>query len=204
MSNSLPEGARFVDTVAGGIACWDISEQLRQHPTKKYTARKKDPVGIVVHHSGADNEHDGWKAFSPMAGWHVGHHDWPGIGYHYGVTLRPSRDDDNRLILYRLQHPDTLSYHTRGASVRTLGMVLQGHHGDEPLTDFQVEVLEGALPWIADEYDWDLSKALAWHSNPLRFGGAPKLACPGKHAVAYLKAYRAGAAPPAMPASSPT
>lgn len=177
--------------VAGGVVIDDISRILITHPKKKYASRTKPVTTLFVHHSGADNGRDGLQAWAATAGYHVITKQWPGIAYHFGITLRPSYDIHGRLVIHRLNADDVECYHTRGCNRFSVGLCLQGHHGKEPLSDFQIECLEAFLPWWSDTYQRDLRKDLGWHSRAIQWGGVPKLACPGKYAVEWIKSYKA-------------
>ena len=180
--------------IAGGIVVIDISDELPKHPTKKYSLRKDPVTALFVHHSGADSGHDGIDAFIPMANWHVyGETEhktrWPGIAYHWGITLRRSLDTDGNLIIYQLEPANVVSYHTGGCNRFSEGIVLQGHLGETPLSNFQVECLEALIPWRCEVLGIDYHKDLGWHSRADDWGGHKKATCPGKYAVEWLERY---------------
>lgn len=180
--------------IALGIAIHDISKYLPKHPAKKYKTREKKARILFFHHSGADSGLAGFESFMAMADYHVRvktltKSEWPGIAYHWGFPIRPTLDSNGRLVVFQLNNPDTLCYHTKGCNAFGEGAVLQGHHGREPLSNCQIESLEAFIPWRCQRLRLDYHIDIGWHSNSMRWGGIPKLACPGKHAVSYLKDY---------------
>ncbi len=188
MTSTIPDGAKYEAEIAGGVCLVDVSALLRQHLKKRYRARKKLLTTLFVHHSGADNGKDGIEAIKPMANWHVGHNNWPAIGYQFVITRRPAFVDKS-LVIFRVGGSDTVRAHTRMCNRFGDGLCLQGHLGKEPLTSFQEECLEAFLPWWMETHGRNPAKDLGWHSNSLKWGGVPKMACPGKNAVAWLRTY---------------
>lgn len=175
--------------IAGGIAVRDISQLLPRHPTRRYRARARPATVLIVHHSGADSGLDGYQAFAAMANYHVGSKDWPGIAYHWGIPLRPSYDGQGNLLIYQLNSPETICYHTARVNIMGEGLVLQGHHGRGPLSEYQIECLEAFIPWRLGVLELDYHTDLGWHSIADRWGGRHKAACPGEYAESWLQSY---------------
>jgi hypothetical protein len=178
--------------IANGVVINDVSRALLTHPKKAYKERSKTAKTLFVHHTGADNGRDNLEAWSATAGYHVINKGWPGIAYHFGINLRPSVDKKGRLVIYQLNRETTICYHTKGCNNTGVGLVLQGHHGEDTLSDFQIECLEAFLPWWFEVHGQRPKKQLGWHSISLLWGGVPKLACPGKYAVEWLRTWKLG------------
>ncbi len=136
---------------------------------------------------------DGIAAIRAMATYHVAHKGWGGIGYHYAIPKNPVYDPEySRLVMFQVAHENTVRAHTRGCNRFGTGLVLQGHLGRQELTDYQKDCLKAFLPWWLDKYDRVCKRGLGWHSTSYLWGGIPKRACPGRHAVAWLKQYQRG------------
>lgn len=182
------------EEIALGIAVHNISKYLPKHPTKKYKTRDKKAAVLFFHHSGADSGLEGFGSFMAMADYHVRvktltKGEWPGIAYHWGFSIRPVIDNKGRLVIFQLNPANALCYHTKGCNKFGEGAVLQGHHGNIPLSPCQIESLEAFIPWRCRILKLDYHVDIGWHSISMKWGGIPKLACPGKYAVKYLKDY---------------
>ncbi|MHC4647069.1 MAG: peptidoglycan recognition protein family protein, partial [Planctomycetota bacterium] len=143
------DGASLECHVAGGIALYDIRHLLATHPHKRYDKRVEDITALFIHHSGLDSGRDELSAITPMANWHVFHKKWAAIGYQYAITKRPLLDCDGQLVVLRVGSDSTIRAHTRGCNTFGDGLVLQGDGNVEGPSPFQIECLEGFLPWWA-------------------------------------------------------
>lgn len=94
----------------------DIVDELIRHPTKKYRKRDLDQIKeIVIHHSGTSK-----GSPSAFARFHVEHHGWPGIGYHYVI--------DKEGLIYQTNYLETVSYHVARNNSTTVGICLVGNY----------------------------------------------------------------------------
>jgi hypothetical protein len=175
--------------IAGGIAIHDVSRLLPQHPTKVPKPKTKPITTLFFHHSGKDSGLDGIDAFIAMANYHTRNKKWATIAYPWGINQRPCIDSNGNLAIFQLLPLNIISNHTKWCNRFSQAVVLQGHHGKVPLSDFQIECIEAFNPWWCEEYDRNYRKDIGWHSISMKWGGIPKLACPGKYAVEYLKDY---------------
>ena len=175
--------------LAGGVVLHSIWADLPQHPAKRYRLRREDPQALFVHHSGADNGRNGVNAFVPMARWHINHHGWAGIGYHYGITQRPSFDHLNNLVVFGLQPPWLVSNHTGGVNRTSCGVVVQGNYNVDEPADHVEECLEALIPWWMEVHERNAAEDLGWHSIADDWGGRRKLACPGAALEDWLEDY---------------
>lgn len=184
------EGATYETSIADGIALYDVSHLLPEHPHKTYGPRTSPMRALFVHHSGNDTGRDGLAALLPMANWHVLHHKWAAMAYHFAITKRPLRDEDGNLVMLRVGGDRTVRSHTGLCNRFSEGLVLQGNTSKSPMSDFQMECLEGFIPWWMAMHELTPAKALGWHSIAHRWLGRPKRWCPGADAVAWLEQYK--------------
>jgi len=100
----------------------NLIDSLQHHKNKRYGTRPLDILEkIIVHHSGTKNG----KARS-YARYHVKNLNWPGIGYHYVA------DKDG---IHQTNDLSTLSYHTKGQNLNSIGICLTGNFDLRPPTD---------------------------------------------------------------------
>lgn len=167
---------------------YDVAPFLEVHHAKSYPLKKERVRAVFVHHSGGDNGKSGVEWAKAMSSWHVHGKDWAGIAYQYAISYSPTTHE-RQLVIMKTQRENVISNHTKGCNKFSIGVVLQGHLGKDCLSGFQVECMEALFPWLALKYNLDLRRDLGWHSNCLKWGGVPKLACPGKYAVSWLRDY---------------
>lgn len=138
---------------------YNITNELPQHPVKKYNRRSIEKISqIVVHHT-ASNVQDPEQ----YARYHVDKRDWPGIAYHFMIR------SDGRV--YRTNDLDTLSYHAAGHNTKSIGVCLMGNFNEH----------EPRLPqlWAATELISTLMILLNIETV-LRHGDTKATDCPGK------------------------
>jgi len=186
--SALPVQATLEAVIAGGVALWDVHHLLPRHKTLRYEARVGAIRRVYVHHSGALGA-AGYPGALASARYSVGE-DFPGAAYHYWIPAETLRDPYGRLVVLRLNDDRTRCWHTgRAANHHGVGVALQGDTTAAPLTTSHEECLEALLPWLRERHQ--LGPAwMSWHAEADRFGGKPKPTCPGKHAEAWLTAYR--------------
>lgn len=115
----------------------DLREQLPQHQSKSYLKRSiSDIKKIAVHHSLTDNIPGDGDVFA-FARYHVNHHNWPGIGYHYIV--------DRDGTVYKTNPAATISYHVGNHNSYCLGICLVGDFRDYQPSEEQIKSLHDLL-----------------------------------------------------------
>ena len=94
---------------------------LAKHRMKRYHTRRLDQITqIVIHHSAAPAN----QQIADIAKYHVNHHGWPGIAYHYVVSANGQP--------YMTQEANVISYHAAGANTISLGICLLGDFTSKP------------------------------------------------------------------------
>lgn len=195
--------------LAGGLVLLDVVDELPVHRRKRWKARPVDGIErLYVHHSGRLGR-DGLDGFKASAAYSSRDKQprrkggkvragWPGTAYQVWLPYNPVLTD-GALTAFRGNPDDRRTYHTGGeANTHGWSICLQGNTSVDGISDSQVELLEGLLPWALERFGLELPDGLSWHSDSKRFGGSGKASCPGSAAVAWLTAYR-GAARPALP-----
>lgn len=174
--------------IAPGISLWDVSSQMpeRRRPQTRGAARR-----LYVHHSGRLGA-PGVEGAYNSARYVVEHKRFPGPAYHYWLPYADARDVFGNRVVYQLESERVRAWHTGGAANgHGLGVALQGNTNRRPMSDNQIELLEALLPWLRQRHAATLaSDWLSWHSEAGHYGGREKRACPGRHAVEWLRAYR--------------
>jgi len=194
---ALPDGARFEAEIALGVALWDVTATMPQGGHRRKTRRPKGAAisGVYVHHSGSLGA-DGVEGAIRSAEYVVSKRDFPGGQgpYHLWLPYHPLRDDEGRMVLLRMSRDEQRTW-SQGAKANDHGwsMCLQGNLTKAPISAFQVELLEAAIPWALARFGLPIA-ALRMHAEAGDHGGRSKATCPGESARAWLKAYRRSAA----------
>lgn len=101
------------------ITVHDIINDLARHPDKRYRNRPLSGIDrIIIHHS-ATEQGDPYS----FARYHVHHHDWPGIGYHF-VIMKTGH-------IYQTNKIYTRSYHTSGQNTKSIGICVVGNYDND-------------------------------------------------------------------------
>jgi hypothetical protein len=115
---------------------------------------------------------------------------WPGFAYTFYVPFAPLVDADGRLVVYRCQPDEAVSYHTQGHDHDGVAVVFQGSfqsrtnaQGGAP-SEAQLRILPGFLSYLCGRYRVT-SAALRTHSN------FTKPDCPGFALEEHIAALRA-------------
>ncbi len=109
-NNSNSSGGGNVSTYhLGNIDITDLRNALPRHATARYDGRSLTAIKrIVIHHSASAAS----TTAEAMARYHVDHHGWPSIGYHFVVTSAGEIQyvNDHTLITYGVsgQNDDTV------------------------------------------------------------------------------------------------
>ena len=99
----------------------DLTRTLPAHPARRYSSRGLARIdAALVHHSAsAPGAQGGWPAeLARHARYHIRHHGWPGLGYHYAVAPDGQCFKCNAL--------SRIGYHCPGWNTRGVGIVLLG------------------------------------------------------------------------------
>lgn len=93
----------------GNIDITDLRNALPRHATLRYDSRPITAIKrLVIHHSASAAS----TTAEAMARYHIDHHGWPGIGYHFVVTTDGTIQyvNDHTLITYGVsgQNDDTV------------------------------------------------------------------------------------------------
>lgn len=147
------------------------SRDLPTHTTKKYRERDlnvSDSLTIYIHHTAVRAD----ASLEAIAGYHVNHNGWPGVGYHSAVN-----PDGDAFILNNLE---TISYHTRGDNTKGISIVLLGNYNTRKLTDDQIETLQYLTDAICSVLP---IKAIKGHRDARN----ASTSCPGNNAYKELE-----------------
>ena len=143
----------------------DIRQTLVHHPHRKYGVRLISAIThIAVHHSATVT-----GSAEAYAHYHVEHHRWPGIGYHYVV------ERDGRIK--KCNSLSTVSYHVGPSNRIAIGICCTGDYDQVSPPAIQLKAaaeliaeLMRALPQLTVSNIW----------GHTQFPGYAKKSCPGK------------------------
>lgn len=128
-------------TIPGLTNSIDKRGILPKHPYRTYARRPLNKVNtLAVHHSLTKT--GSAKAF---ASYHVNHHGWPGIGYHFVI-------EKNGTIVW-CNDMDVKSYHVGNSNKTAIGVCLIGDFRYEEPTEEQIDALVRLSDWIIDDKD---------------------------------------------------
>lgn len=162
---SLP--AKEVIATPAEAAILDLRGKLPAHGAKEYPIRDTRVITTLFWHHTATPSTATWDA---IARGHVKERNWAGIGYHVGV------DRDGRIAI--LNPLERLTNHTSGNNTRGVGVVLLGNYEKDALTPAMEASIERVRKWM---------KGKGIMEEKLH-RDVKATACPGKNAVAYLRA----------------
>jgi N-acetyl-anhydromuramyl-L-alanine amidase AmpD len=112
------------------------TDRSLQRGAVDYGTRRLDQITqTVVHHSAATNQ-----TAEDYARYHVNHHRWPGIGYHYVIEKDGTIVQGNPLT--------NVSYHTRGYNTKSIGICLSGNFEIEQPTAQQMHSLGLLIDYV--------------------------------------------------------
>lgn len=118
MSEAQNDLLRILDATFGEQIA-DLRATLTQHATDRYAMRDVRTISkIVVHHS----DTPATTKWTSIAGYHVNDkdHNWPGIGYHFGVEA-------SGRVVY-VGDVETIRYHARQANTASIGVCCLGDY----------------------------------------------------------------------------
>jgi len=119
----------------------DCRDKLLKHPRKTYSVRPlSDIQKIAIHHSLTKT-----GSAESFARYHINHHDWPGIGYHFVIEKDGVVKWCNELTVK--------SYHVGKSNAFTVGVCLVGDFREEILEDRQLTPLMKLLRFLFRELE---------------------------------------------------
>jgi hypothetical protein len=119
----------------------DFREKLLKNPRKNYQVRPLNRIRkIAVHHSLTRT-----GSAESFARYHINHHDWPGIGYHFVIEKDGTAKWCNDLTVK--------SYHVGNSNEIAVGICLVGDFREEMLEDRQRKPLMKLLRFLLRELD---------------------------------------------------
>jgi hypothetical protein len=119
----------------------DVSDELPQHATRRYTLRPREAIKtLVIHHSAVPPSVDARQ----VARYHVERENWPGIGYHFFIGADGHIQETQPL--------EVISYHAGEIGNREgVGICLAGNFTNQPPPDAQVAAAARLLAWLLSE-----------------------------------------------------
>jgi len=140
----------------------DMRESLYKHPVTTYSYR---PLGairkIAIHHSLTRS-----GSAKSFARYHVNHHGWPGIGYHFVIEKGGSLKWCNNL--------EVKSYHVGKSNELAIGICIVGDFQQEDLEEGQSSTLMKLLRFLLMELNLSAEDVLG-HNE---FEGYTNKSCP--------------------------
>lgn len=168
-----------VMTLAGAPAEYeskyvDLRGKLPRREGVEYRTRPAASVTTLVWHHTATRG----QGFSSIAQYHTESKGWPEIGYHFGVNYRG--------VWYHLLDVTKWSNHTQGHNRNAIAAVLLGNYDVVRPTE--------EMKLAAAEMQWDLVERYDIKRVWLHRDTKPT-ACPGRHAVEFLRPMQFGPKP---------
>lgn len=112
---------------------------LMRSTVNSYGTRSLNQITqAVVHHSATTNQ-----TAEDYARYHVQHHQWPGIGYHYVIEKDGTIVQGNPLT--------NVSYHTSGQNTKSVGICLSGNFEIEQPTPQQMHSLGLLINYVRQQ-----------------------------------------------------
>lgn len=120
----------------------DVVEKLSRHPEKRYRIRAVSAIeNLVIHHSGVPS----MVGPASIANYHVHRLEWPAAGYHFMVAADG--------IIYQCNTLQTVSYHTTGANIPSVGICFLGNYTTEVPPSAQIQAGAHLAAWLMQELD---------------------------------------------------
>ncbi|UCZ54159.1 N-acetylmuramoyl-L-alanine amidase [Bacillus shivajii] len=137
----------------------DVRNDLTTHPSRQYDTHSIEQISMItVHHSATSTGNA-----ASFANYHVNHHGWPGIGYHF-VILRNGEIEWAQSI-------GTTSYHTGGRNTGNIGICLVG---SGQFTSVQMSRLKDLIIELRKDVNVPIHRVLGHSEHPNQ-----STACPG-------------------------
>jgi hypothetical protein len=140
----------------------DIIEALPRHPSLRYRMRNMDEIThVIVHHSATLPT----ISAEAMARYHVNDRGWPGIGYHFVITVDGKIQQTNPLA--------AASYHAREANAYGVGICFTGDFSITIPSPAQLDAGAHLVAWLLQELHIPLNHVQGHKANVLT------TSCPG-------------------------
>ncbi len=137
---SLPAGGEPGSQRVEKPPIQDIIDALPKNPEESYPTRSLSAIThITIHHSAAPANLD----VERIAKWHVEHHGWPGIGYHFYITPDGT--------IYQTNHLTTMSNHVYMNNAYTVGICVAGNFDTALPTPAQIDAAARLVAWLTQE-----------------------------------------------------
>ncbi len=118
----------------------DVINKLPRNPEESYPTRPLSQIThITIHHSAAPANLE----VERIAKWHVEHHKWPGIGYHFYITPDGT--------IYQTNHLTTMSNHVYMNNAYTVGICVAGNFSTSLPTPAQIDAAARLVAWLMQE-----------------------------------------------------
>ena len=133
----------------------DVVNTLPHKPDASYPMRPLSQVThITIHHSAAPAN----LSVERIARWHVEHHGWPGIGYHFYITPDGT--------IYQTNYLTTMSNHVYMNNAYTVGVCVAGDFDSGLPTPAQVEATARLVAWLMQELHIPLEHVMGHKEYP--------------------------------------
>jgi N-acetyl-anhydromuramyl-L-alanine amidase AmpD len=140
-----------------------VVNELRRHPTDRYSKRSMGRITHIVVHNSATRD---TVTADQMARYHVNELDWPGIGYHYVIAADGTIQQTNELT--------SVSYHARQANGFSIGICFIGDFKDTIPSPAQMDSGAHLIAWLLQELDLPQENVEGHKAHVL------STSCPGK------------------------
>lgn len=188
----LPRDAVLEADLGDGVALYDVSALL---PYRRQLHRPAAKIERVYHHHTGALGREGFKGLEGSARYVVMKRGFPGTAYTFWLSYEPDFDADGRLVVYRAQPDDVVSWHTGGLNRTGVAVGWQGNLSEMPPSFAQLRAAIQLCTYLDGRYSLDHDVPHSYHSEAARFGGRPKRSCPGSHVERWVRAWRRKSAP---------
>jgi hypothetical protein len=178
-----PQYARLEDNLNNNVSIYNVSHLLLK--TKPIKRQEKVRV-LFFHHSGADGA-EGFKAVENTVNYFVKERKINSKPYCFYLNYVPDVDENNNLVIYKLESEDNLTSSTGGCNNFSLGIVFQGDLTNKGPSKQQIIMADELIKHLKNKYK---DVELSYHSEADKYGGHSKPTCPGKAVEKYVKGKR--------------
>lgn len=167
----IPNGAKLEKVLSKDVVLYDVVDLLPKHDVKSYRTRTEEITHLIAHKSGGDGA-DGFRGLLGSVRYVVRYkktrskpNGYPGSTYTFWLPRVPDRDSSDRMVIYRAQHDDVVSWHTGGGmNACGISACFQGNYdGDDDgiiargPTKEQWVMAEALLGYVTSRYGIDVT-----------------------------------------------